>query len=408
MTRNRIELLAPAGNFEKLEVAIHYGADAVYLGGKAFSLRNFSGNFGMDDMADAVAYARGRGVAVYVATNIYPRIDDEQPIVDYLKALGRIGPDAVIIADPGVFAAARQIIPEIPVHVSTQANTTSRMSAAFWAELGAKRINAARELTLAEIEAIAATADIEIEAFVHGAMCVSYSGRCLLSSFMTRRDSNRGECAHPCRWRYHVVEQKRPGRYMPIAEDEHGTYIFNSKDLCMIGHIPEMIEAGIASLKIEGRMKGVNYLAAAVKSYRQAIDAYYEDPANYRADPAWQSALSEINHRGYGTGFYFNDPDSLTPAYDAARRPDNHRYVGKIVSRSDAADTVVVDIRNRIFRAASIEIHGAQGAPRKNRILRITGPAGEELPAAQPNCRVTLHMAEPDAHCNPKDIIRRS
>ncbi|MGM0453467.1 MAG: U32 family peptidase C-terminal domain-containing protein [Thermodesulfobacteriota bacterium] len=407
MTGDRIELLAPAGNFEKLEVAVHYGADAVYMGGKAFSLRNFSGNFELENMADAVAYARRHGVFAYVACNVFPRVSEEQPLIDYLKALGRIGPDAIIVADPGIFMTARQVIPEIPLHVSTQANTTSRMSAQFWAGLGARRINAARELTLSEIGAIATATPLEIEAFAHGSMCISYSGRCLLSSFMARRDSNRGECAHPCRWQYHVVEQKRPGRYMPIAEDERGSYIFNAKDLCMIAHIPEMIDAGIDSLKIEGRMKGVNYLAAAVCAYRQAIDTYYADPDNYAVNPCWQKALDEINYRGYGTGFYFNDADSLAPNYQSAKQAVRHHYVGKIVDRPDDA-RLVVDIRNRIGRAEAIEIQGPSGPPRQNRITRIIGAAGDELPMAQPNCRVTLHLAEADAASGPKDVIRRS
>jgi len=264
-----IELLAPAGSFEKLETAIHYGADAVYLSGQNFSLRNFAGNFSMDELYRAVCLARLKNVRVYLACNIYPRNFEEAAIVEYLHQIGDLRPDAIIIADPGILLEARRIIPHIPVHLSTQANTTSRLSARFWESLGVARINVARELSLREIKEIADATPIEIEAFVHGAMCISHSGRCLLSSFMAGRDGNRGMCAHPCRWNYFLVEETRPGQYMPVLEDARGTYIFNSKDLCMIDHVSEMIEAGITSFKIEGRLKGINYLATVVKTYRE-------------------------------------------------------------------------------------------------------------------------------------------
>ncbi|MGD8445919.1 MAG: peptidase U32 family protein, partial [Desulfobacterales bacterium] len=282
---NKVELLAPAGNFEKLEIAIHYGADAVYLGGKDFSLRNFSGNFSLEEIKQAVTYAHDRAVKVYAAVNVYARNDQHQQIAAYLRKLGAISLDGVIVADPGVFMTARELMPHIPLHLSTQANSTNYKTVAFWERLGIQRINLARELTLAEIKAIAEKAQIEIEAFVHGAMCIAYSGRCLLSSFMANRHSNRGMCTHPCRWKYALVEETRPGQYMPVAEDDRGTYIFNSKDLCMIEHIPAMIDAGVAALKIEGRMKGINYLASVLKVYREAIDWYSRDPAGYRVKP---------------------------------------------------------------------------------------------------------------------------
>lgn len=312
----RIELLAPAGSFEKLEIAIHYGADAVYLAGKDFSLRNFSGNFSAIDMTRAIQLAHANGVRVYVACNIYPRNSEIPAIADFLAGLKDIQPDAVIIADAGIFMQAREIIPNIPVHISTQANTTSFQSALFWKSLGAGRIISARELSLEEIREMSRQTGMEIEAFVHGAMCISYSGRCLLSSFMAKRDANRGMCTHPCRWNYAVVEETRPGQYMPIVEDERGTYLFNSRDLCMIDHLPAMIDAGITSLKIEGRMKGINYLASVVKVYREALDACLSDIKAYQVRDDWRYELDSISHRPYGTGFYLNDPDAVVPAYD--------------------------------------------------------------------------------------------
>src|SRR5210317_748326 len=308
MKSNKVELLAPAGNFEKLEIAIHYGADAVYLGGQDFSLRNFSGNFSLEEIWQAVAYAHDRGVKVYVTVNVYARNEEQPLIAEYLEKLGAIGADGLILADPGVILTARELIPHIPLHLSTQANTTNYKTVEFWQQLDIRRVNVARELTLAEIKSITEQSHIEIEAFVHGAMCIAYSGRCLLSSFMANRHSNRGMCAHPCRWKYALVEELRDGEYMPIAEDDRGTYIFNSKDLCMIEHIPAMIDSGVSALKIEGRMKGINYLATVVKVYREAIDQYYQDPMGYAVQPAWLVELTRIDHRGFCSGFYFDDP----------------------------------------------------------------------------------------------------
>ena len=301
----KVELLAPAGSFEKLEVAIHYGADAVYVAGKEFSLRNFSGNFTLEELQAAVDFAHGRGVKVYVACNIFSRNPEQAALSSYLDKLGAIGPDAVIIADPGIVMEAAARIPGIPIHLSTQANTTNYRSARFWEKVGVARINVARELSLKEIEEIADQSRLEIEAFVHGAMCISYSGRCLLSNYMTGRDGNRGKCSHPCRWKYAVMEETRPGEYFPIEEDTRGTYFLSSRDLCMLEHLPGLIGAGIDSLKIEGRMKGINYVASVVKVYREAIDRYYDDPDAYRVEEEWLRELDGISHRPYGTGFYF-------------------------------------------------------------------------------------------------------
>ena len=318
-TPQKVELLAPAGNFEKLEIAIHYGANAVYLAGKEFSLRNFSQNFTLDELQHAVRYARKHHVKVYAACNVFPKNAEQNSIVEYLHSLGEIGIDALIIADPGIFMTASKVIPQIPIHLSTQANTTNQKSALFWQTLGIKRVNLARELSLKEIKEVALHCDLEIEAFVHGSMCIAYSGRCLLSSFMANRDSNRGMCAQSCRWKYAVVEELRPGQYMPIAEDDRGSYMFSSKDLCMIGHIPEIIESGIVSLKIEGRMRGINYLASAVKVYREAIDAYYENPEDYMTQKDWLYELETVSNRSYSTGFYFDDPHQISPAYENLR-----------------------------------------------------------------------------------------
>ncbi len=307
--KTKVELLAPAGDFEKLEIAIHYGADAVYLGGKNFSLRNFSKNFTIEEINKAVQFAHKKAVKVYVACNIYPRNSEQKEIEKYLKNLGEIKPDALIIADTGILSTALELIPEIPLHLSTQANATNYKSIMFWEKLGIIRVNAARELSLNEIKEISAKSQIEIEAFIHGSMCISYSGRCLLSAFLAQRDANRGECAHPCRWKYYLIEEMRPQDIMKICEDKQGAYIFNSKDLCMIDHLPDIIKAGINSLKIEGRMKGIHYLATVVNTYKSALNLYNNDPKNYKAADWHKKELNSINARGYCTGFYFGHPE---------------------------------------------------------------------------------------------------
>lgn len=403
--KQKIELLAPAGNFEKLETAIHYGADAVYLAGKDFSLRNFSGNFSIDEMVKAVAYAHAKDVKVYVACNIYPRTDEESAISNFLEQLGEVKPDALIIADPGIILQAKKIIPHIAIHLSTQANTTSRQSVLFWASQSVTRINTARELTLDEIKQIALNSPVEVETFVHGAMCISYSGRCLLSSYMAQRDSNRGMCAHPCRWKYSVVEELRPGHYMPIAEDDRGSYIFNSRDLCMIDYIPEMISAGIASLKIEGRMKGLNYLAATVKTYRQAIDLYYKSPEIYSVAEDWQKTLAGINQRGYCTGFYLNDPEASLPNYEKDKPENNPKFVGKIIKRIDQ-NRFYVGVRNKIQAGDTIDILTAKGPNQSNQLAKIFSENNKKMPVAQPNSCVFIETEFP-SDCQPNDIIQK-
>lgn len=403
MTKNeKVELLAPVGNPEKLEIAIHYGADAVYLAGKDFSLRNFSGNFTFDELQSAVKYAHKTGIKVYVACNIYSRNFEQKAIIDYLKYIAKIGADAVIISDPGIFMEASNVIPELPVHLSTQANTTNYKSALFWEKLGVKRINVARELSLNEINEIASQSSLEVEAFVHGAMCISYSGRCLLSSFMANRDSNRGMCTHPCRWKYAVVEELRPDKYYPLTEDDRGSYIFNSSDLCMIEHIPEIIESGIDSFKIEGRMKSINYLASTVKVYREAIDSYYASPEDYETKTRWIEELASINNRGYCTGFYFGDPDQILPNYTKNKPLDGHLFTGKVIEKAGRS-LAYIEVRNKIFKGDNVEVLGKKGPVVKDKIIDIIDTDGQPVPFAQPGSRVTVLL---NNEYFPNDLIR--
>ncbi|NNG02101.1 MAG: U32 family peptidase [Desulfobacteraceae bacterium] len=398
----KVELLAPAGNFEKLEIAVHYGADAVYLAGKSFSLRNFSGNFSLAEMDEAVAFAHKHHTKVYVACNIYPKNQDLKPMQAFLKSLSDIQPDAVIVADPAILMAAKKYLPATPIHISTQANTTNYDTVRFWESLGAGRCNVARELSLAEIRQIGENTDIEVEAFVHGAMCVSYSGRCLLSNFMAGRPSNQGMCCHPCRFKYAVMEEKRPGEFFPVSEDASGTYIFNSRDLCMIDHIREMIEAGISSLKIEGRMKGIHYVGAVVKTYREAIDAYYENPDAYVADPRWKTELQHISHRGYCTGFYFGDPGQEIMNH-RAESENSHTFLAKVLEKTSAPGTLV-EARNKFFRGDTIEVLPRTGPAQMDTIKEITGPDGERRDFAQPGSHVHITITSPLV---PNDLIRK-
>ena len=398
-----IELLAPAGDFEKLEIAIHYGADAVYLAGKDFSLRNFSGNFSIEELHRAVEITHARGVKLYLACNVYSRNFEQNAIAEFLKVIGDIRPDAVIVADPGIFLQARKYIPHIAIHLSTQANTTNYKSAQFWQELGVRRINAARELSLEEIAQIGSHSNVEIEAFVHGAMCISYSGRCLLSSFMANRDSNRGLCAHPCRWKYTISEETRPGQHMPIMEDRRGTYILHSQDLCMIEHIPAMISAGITSLKIEGRMKGIHYLATTVNAYRQAIDSYVTDPANYSIKTHWIKELSALNHRGYSTGFYFGVPEQKPSNIEVHKSASKPLFVGKVIE-SRFSQNISVEVRNKICRGDFIEVLHPGNPPYPDQILDIIDSEQRSLPVAQPGNQVDLAL---NHDCSPNDLIRK-
>lgn len=342
------ELLAPAGNLEKLKVAFAYGADAVYMGGKQFGLRAFAGNFGEDEIQEAVAYAHSIGKKVYITMNIFAHNDDFIGMKEYMEFLSKIEVDAVILSDPGILSLAKEVMPNIPIHMSTQANNTNWYSAKFWHDQGVKRIILARELSLNEIFEIKRNIPdtLELEAFVHGAMCISYSGRCLLSNFFTGRDANRGECAHPCRWKYSIVEEKRPGEYYPVIEDERGTYIMNSKDLCMLAHIPDLMTVGIDGLKIEGRMKSSYYVATVVNAYRKEIDAYMEKPEEYEWNPKALDEIKKASHREFTTGFYFGKPTGQDHRYFNSHYVRGYDFVGMVKGYDQEQGLVVVEQRN--------------------------------------------------------------
>ena len=331
--KRKIELLIPAGSMEGLKTAIHYGADAVYMGGEAFGLRANAKNFTIESMKEAVIYAHERGVKVYVTANILAHNEDLLPMRDYFMELKNVGMDAVLVADPGAFMLAQEIMPEVELHISTQANNTNYETFLFWWKLGAKRVVCARELSLQEIQEIREhiPEEMEIEAFVHGAMCMSYSGRCLLSSFFTGRDANQGACTHPCRWKYSLMEEKRPGEYYPVFENDRGTYIFNSKDLNMISHIPDLIEAGIDSLKIEGRMKTELYVATVTRTYKMAIRDYLEDPKKYEANiPFYEEEIRKCTYREYSTGFYYRKPIEEDQIYGNNSYSAGATYLGTV------------------------------------------------------------------------------
>lgn len=373
----KVELLAPAGDLERLKVAVMYGADAVYLGGQIFGLRAAAKNFSLEALAEGVKYAHERGVKVYVTANIIPHNDDFEGFPEYLKEIHKIGVDAVIVSDPGTFSIVRETVPEMEVHISTQANNTNHVTVNFWGKLGASRVVLARELNFKEIKEIRDNIpeELELEAFVHGAMCMSYSGRCLLSNYMANRDANRGECAQPCRWKYHIVEEKRPGEYIQVIEDEKGTYFMNSKDLCMVEYIPDIIESGITSLKIEGRMKTTYYVAMVVKAYRQAIDKYYEDPENWKFDPKWMEELKKASHRDFTTGFYFNKPDHTDHHYDNQSYVRDYSFIGIVKDYDPATKIATVEQRNRFFKGDEIEITG----PKEEVAMTVTELWDEDM-----------------------------
>ena len=360
--KKKLELLAPAGDLEKLKIAVLYGADAVYIGGEAYGLRAKAKNFDIDTMAEGVKFAHDHGVKVYVTANIFAHNPDFEGMADYFKAVEAIGVDALIISDLGVFSVAKEAVPNMEIHVSTQANNTNYKSAQMWYKLGAQRVVVARELSMKEIRQIrdSIPEDMEIEAFVHGAMCISYSGRCLLSNFFTGRDANRGACTHPCRWKYAVVEETRPGEYLPVYENERGTYIFNSKDLCMIEHIPELVEAGIDSLKIEGRMKTALYVATVARTYRKAIDDYFTDPKLYEKNMDWyQAEISKCTYRQFTTGFYFGKPDENTQIYDNNTYVNEYIYLGIVEAVKD--NLCRIEQRNKFCVGDTIEIMKPDG-----------------------------------------------
>ena len=357
---NKIELLAPAGDLEKLKMAILYGADAVYIAGENFGLRTASKNFTEEQMREAVDFVKKNNKKIYVTCNIIPHNDDFEGLESYLKYLQEVGVDAIIVADPGVLIIAKETVPDMEIHWSTQANNTNFNSARFWYKQGVKRVVTARELSFEEIKKIRdeIPSDMDIESFVHGAMCISYSGRCLMSNYMTGRDANRGSCAHPCRWKYSLVEEKRPGEYFPIEEDERGTYFFNSKDLCMIEYVKELIEAGVSSFKIEGRVKTPYYVATVVRAYRMAIDEYYRDPENYRFNPIWMEELKKASYRDFTSGFYLDKPNGDSQNYGTSSYIRNYDFMGLVIKYDSERKMALVDVRNRIFTGDNVEIIG--------------------------------------------------
>jgi putative protease len=378
------ELLIPASSLEVLKTAVNYGADAVYIGGEAFSLRAKARNFSKEDMIAGVKYAHDHGVHVHVTANILAHNYDLKGAEEYFHELKEIGPDALIIADPGMFMMARRICPEIEIHVSTQANNTNYETYKFWYNLGAKRVVAARELSLAEIKEIRANIpdDLEIESFIHGAMCISYSGRCLLSNYFTGRDANHGACTHPCRWKYAVVEESRPGEYLPVYENERGTFIFNSKDLCMIEHIPELIDAGINSFKIEGRMKTALYVATVARTYRKAIDDYLESEEKYRANMPWyQDEIARCTYRQFTTGFYFGKPSDESQIYDSNTYVNEYTYLGIVDSINDKG-LARLEQRNKFSVGETIEIMKPDGRDIETLVKAIYAEDGTQQESA--------------------------
>ncbi len=378
------ELLAPAGNLEKLKIAIAYGADAVYIGGEEFSLRVAADNFTMEEIRQGVEYAHKRGKKVYLTANIIPHNKDVEEYKDFIVVAEKTGIDAVIISDLGLFGLTRKLCPSLEIHVSTQANNVNYESAKMWHSLGAKRVIVAREMSFEEIGEIRQNTpkDLELEAFVHGAMCISYSGRCLLSNYMTNRDSNQGACSHPCRWNYYLMEEQREGQYMPVFENERGTFIYNSKDLCMIEHVKDLIESGLDSFKIEGRVKTEYYLATVVKAYRDAIDAYFDDKENYRVDPQWLTELLKVSHRGYTTGFYYKKPDGTEQNYETSSYIRNYELCGIVCGYDKEKKMLSVIQKNRFFKGATVEFLCPDRPFITHKITYMTNAEGEELEVA--------------------------
>lgn len=405
--KRKPELLVPASSLEVLKVAVIFGADAVYIGGEAFGLRAKAKNFSMEEMKEGIVFAHERGVKVYVTANILAHNDDLPGVRAYFEELKKIGPDALIISDPGVFMIAREVCPEIEIHISTQANNTNYGTYCFWHQLGAKRVVSARELSLKEIRELRnrIPEELEIETFIHGAMCISYSGRCLLSNFLTGRDANQGACTHPCRWKYAVMEEKRPGEYFPVEENERGTYIFNSKDLCMIEHIPELIGAGIDSFKIEGRMKTALYVATVARTYRKAIDDYLESEECYRAHMNWYlDQISNCTYRQFTTGFFFGKPSEEAQIYDNSTYIKEYTYLG-VVGTKRKDGLYAMEQRNKFSLGETIEVMKPDGRNICVEVKKILDEEGRMMESA-PHARQKLWI---DLGCDLDafDILRR-
>ena len=392
-----IELLSPAGNMDKLKMAIRYGADAVYCAGQAFGLRAGSANFNNEELKEAVEFVHAHGKKIYVTCNIIPHNEDLVGLEEYLQYLESIHVDAIIVADLGIFLLAKRVAPGLELHVSTQANTTNYLTTEFWKEQGAARVVVAREVSIKDIKTMRESADIEIEAFIHGAMCISYSGRCLLSNyFTTTRDANRGQCAQACRWKYSLVESNRPGEYYPIEEDQHGTYIFNSKDLCLLKHIPELYEAGVDSLKIEGRMKSVHYVATVTKVYREAIDTYLKEGKDWYVRDEWMEELEKISHRPYTEGFAVEKPDETAQNYGKSSNTQTHDFIGLVEGYNAEEGFAYMEQRNNFKVGDEVEFCQPHGALVHHVITKMTDENGEEITVApHPQMKVRLYIDTP-------------
>ena len=399
------ELLAPAGNMEKMKMALLYGADAVYLGGKAFGLRAFGGNFSQEELAEAVEFAHNLGKKVYVTVNIFPHNSDIAKLPEYLAFLDSIRVDAILVADLGIFTMAKKYAPHVELHISTQANNTNWAAVNAWADLGASRVVLAREMSLAEIREIREKCHVELEMFVHGAMCISYSGRCLMSNYMAGRDANRGSCAQPCRWNYALVEEKRPGQYFPVMEDERGTYIFNSKDMCLLPYLPDVIQSGVNSLKIEGRMKSVHYAASVVKAYREAIDSYFEDPEKFQIKQEWIEELDKVSHRAYTTGFYYGRPTEKDQIYGSSSYTQTSDFVGLVLDYDAETGFATVEQRNNMKKGQELEIFQPKLPGYRQILGEMYNDLGEAIDVApHPQQIVKILMEQP---VEPYAILRR-
>lgn len=399
------ELLAPAGNMEKLKMALLYGADAVYLGGKSFGLRAFGGNFSRQELAEAMAFAHNLGKRVYVTVNIFPHNSDLAALPNYLQFLEEIQADGILVADLGVFSLAKRYAPGVEMHVSTQANSTNWAAVNAWAELGASRVVLARELSMHEISEIRRRCPVELEMFVHGAMCISYSGRCLMSNYLAERDANRGSCAQPCRWNYALMEEKRPGQYFPVVEDERGTYIFNSKDMCLLPYLPDVLTSGVDSLKIEGRMKSVHYAASVVKAYREAIDSYFADPDAFCVRQAWLEELDKVSHRAYTTGFYYGRPTERDQIYGTSSYIQTSDFVGLVLDYEEKTGLAVVEQRNNMKLGQEIEVFQPKLPGYRQVLARMYDAEGTAIDVApHPQQIVKIPMEQP---VEPYAILRR-
>ena len=401
------ELLIPASSLEVLKVAVIFGADAVYIGGEAFGLRAKAKNFSLDDMREGIQFAHQHQVRVYVTANILAHNQDLAGVREYFTELNEIKPDALIISDPGIFTLAKEVCPEVEVHISTQANNTNYETYRFWHRLGAKRVVSARELSLTELSELRSHIpdELEIETFIHGAMCISYSGRCLLSNYFTGRDANQGACTHPCRWKYAVVEETRPGEYLPVYENERGTYIFNSRDLCMIEHIPELVHAGIDSFKIEGRMKTALYVATVARTYRRAIDDYFVSEETYQANMPWYlDQIVNCTYRQFTTGFFFGKPDESSQIYDNNTYVKEYTYLG-IVGEINEEGFCRIEQRNKFSVGETIEVMKPDGTDIPVIVKRIQDQDGNEMESApHPKQILYIDLGQPLAKF---DILRR-